>query len=305
MKKNYLLSSMLCILFLSLSLLTYAYTPLLTPEKEWDLHYYRFSDNDYVTTCIYKLGGDSTINDVTYRKLLVCEEKTYTQFSLEGLIREDVDQQKVYFKEKNKEEHLYYDFNVAVNDTIKDMYIPKVGSATEDYRQLYIVKDIVNSDNQRTLMIEVQDFYSSNGEVHSHIDRIYWTEGVGCHRSLLSRVIPCYTKGIMSTSCVFDGMTQIYDDRRFEYHNCKEWNDGTGLKETHLQQAIQYDNETHCFSFPYAFVNQTLSIYNMTGKCVSSSKIVDTMQSVDLKSGIYVVVIQTQNQMIHTKICVE
>ncbi len=83
---------------------------LIVEGKTWTIFHYPLA-KEYQYTYRMQLKGDTTINEITYKKLY--QGNTYT-----GALREDGE--KVYYREMNCNEVCLYDFGLNVNDNFID-----------------------------------------------------------------------------------------------------------------------------------------------------------------------------------------
>ncbi len=89
-------------------------TYLVTEGKEWQFRYFVVQ---YIRDVTYKLSGDTIIDGHTYKKEWVMGWNGSSQMELtQGFLREE--NGKVYRKEYNKEEYLWFDYNANIGDTI-------------------------------------------------------------------------------------------------------------------------------------------------------------------------------------------
>jgi hypothetical protein len=167
---------------------TNAYIPMLVQGNQWN----ELAENNslppeyqYEHTYITKLDGDTIIEGVTYYKLLKTvgfipdPSSVAPKYKWEtvGCIREDVDNQKVYYKPGNHSEFLLYDFDVEEGDIIQtnDPFAPSVLLSV----QVDTVKQVL-IDGQWRKQISVLS-RATNLTVECICTRMHkWIEGVGC-----------------------------------------------------------------------------------------------------------------------------
>ena len=100
-------------------------TYLVTEGKEWQFRYFVAQ---YIRDVTYKLSGDTIIDGHTYKKEWVMGWNGSSQMELtQGFLREE--NGKVYRKEYNKEEYLWFDYNANIGDTIfyENSFVKVVG----------------------------------------------------------------------------------------------------------------------------------------------------------------------------------
>lgn len=112
------------ILLFSAKLFSQQYKPLLVEGNRWnylEIQIPMCACPAVEFTNCYMLGADSIINNLTYTKIyetkIAYDEQQGTQYV--GCLREDVDNQEVYFIKSNEnQEQIIYSFNVNVNDFV-------------------------------------------------------------------------------------------------------------------------------------------------------------------------------------------
>ncbi len=121
MKRIFLFS---CLMFVIMNVM--AYQPILEEGRVWIIDIEEIQNNysstgevlidDNAVSLIYKLGGDSIVNNLTYKKV-------YRRFNYEKvwkfdcLVREDLNEKKLWRHSKG-ETILLVDFNLSVGDSI-------------------------------------------------------------------------------------------------------------------------------------------------------------------------------------------
>ena len=146
----------------------------------------------YADMC-YKIGNDTVISKVEYKKLLFSHECDKYD-GIRGFIRE-TEEGKVYFMENRlqmEDEFLLYDFGMQEGDSAK------MGWENSYYR----IDSIRLSSNEKKL------FYVSKSSGTKDI----WIEGVGSEMGLLREQI---TGGSMMFSCCFLKDEQLYHNPDF------------------------------------------------------------------------------------------
>lgn len=128
-----------------------AYTPIVVGGYSWNVvcPWDYVGDNiERYTTHVEKIEGDSIVNGVTYKKLWRYYPNNPEKRSLVGLLREDVEAQKVWAY-GNGVEALMYDFDVEAGDTISllswlhFMKSIKIEDLTDGYTMTDLVVDKV------------------------------------------------------------------------------------------------------------------------------------------------------------------
>ena len=104
-----------------------SYTPFPEGEAVWHVAYWE-DECPIPFPCRfdqYAYKGDTMVNNLTYHRLYYTYQVfgEVTQGGYKGLIRQDTSQRKVYYFPSNSPfEHLLYDFNLQVGDTLPQTY---------------------------------------------------------------------------------------------------------------------------------------------------------------------------------------
>ena len=101
-----------------------AYTPIVIEGYKWNVVNRKamLDANGTIEykTMIEKIEGDTIINEVSYKKLWHTTDEDLTEYELIGIIREDVENQKVYAFIEGKE-YLLYDFACKAGDKVRTL----------------------------------------------------------------------------------------------------------------------------------------------------------------------------------------
>lgn len=84
--------------------------------KSWSVVVWSMGIPQEIITEIYKLEGDSIVNDKNYKKLWLSADSTET-WHYQGLLRET--DNRIYYVPPNRPEGVLYDFNLEVGDTTR------------------------------------------------------------------------------------------------------------------------------------------------------------------------------------------
>jgi hypothetical protein len=141
------------------------YAPMVSEDHRWHVRQGGF----IIFNSDMFLSGDTTVQGVTYKKFIAILDIAPNSPSLEALIREDVDEQKVYVYYQG-EEKLLYDFDMTVGQTVTVQ-----GSLCE-------VDVTVASIETITIDGQEREKYNLEGGANE-----YWIEGIG---SVLSPLNP-------------------------------------------------------------------------------------------------------------------
>ena len=133
-----------------------AYQPMVVEGYSWNVvsaYWSIFPDITTYNTRKQQIKGDSIINGITYKKLWEHLDANSDKYYLLALIREDIDEQKIFAYNKGVEV-LLYDLKVEVGDTIKVWnnlsYLENFDSTNVDYGpfSLLVVDNIEHIEDQ-------------------------------------------------------------------------------------------------------------------------------------------------------------
>lgn len=195
----------------------------------------------YMLTSFVKFSGDTVINSINYKKVLVSQDSLQNNYFINGYICED-STHKVYYRSKqDTTNYLLYDFNVKVGDTVN----------LEWWIQMQLVVGIVDS-------VFVYDKYlkriilSPNGGNTGE----EWIEGIGSLCGVLNSGGYFISGTKHELLCYFEHDTLKYSNPAYPY--CYYNTVG-------LDDQDQHGTEVSLFPNPVTS-NSTLLIENMNGK---------------------------------------
>jgi hypothetical protein len=200
------------------------YISLVTQGNQWNELHSNGSlppEYQYEHTIINKIGNDTLVNGLTYYKLLTSQDEALAEWIVNGLLREDVNEQKVYYKPKNKPELLLYAFNVRVGDVLQ----------TYDYREwagnlpiAITVNNIdsININNKMYKRIFITSIASDEGGGNYGENNV-WIESIGGINGLLNSYLTVSTPGSdgITLSCFYKNNELIYKPN--EQQECFVW----------------------------------------------------------------------------------
>lgn len=254
------------------------------------------------------IGEDTTINEIIYKKLLKSEsgEEFAPTYSLIGLIRETEDR-KVYLRDLNNIEGLYYDYYVEVGDTI-DFYNPFIKYLYDQMGPEYgedtvaVVEDIYFE----TFLGVSRKIYRVNafGE-HSPSPEIF-IEGIGAETGITEAGMYTFFALIGSYStllCVENNDEYIYQNGSYGYCFVSSNNIET------IKKANIYPNP--CSSYFYLELDNneqaSIEIYNLSGNEILKIEktIGNKIDIADLSAGVYILRIIQKDEITYNKIIVD
>ena len=299
MKKSILLS---CIIAMAMNVM--AYHPIVVDGYNWNVVNRRIPLNNTIEyyTSTEKIEGDSVVNGITYKKLWRSTNKEMTEYNVIAIIREDIENQKVWAYIGDKE-YLIYDFACQVGDKVTVLKSLQSAEITaeevemtinaieefEDFNGVKLNKYIATVDNKETVYYE--RYGSENGWYSRSFDGI--SGG-----------------GINFMICAFDANGELqfkptYNNELDEIADCYINETKSDIADINtLTQNIYYNSQEKVL-----FVDienaETLMVYDAMGKIVMTKEINSTTKSIpiNLNTGIYI--ITTNNQNIYSKIFIK
>jgi len=230
------------------------------------------------------IAGDTIINNKTYHQLytpfvqvLITTNCAHTPVGYKGAIRQDIPLKKVYFIPANDTlEHLLYDFNLTLGDTLTDYTQDLLG--TNDV--------IVEMDS-----VLVGNTYHKRWKTNSSYN-IYIVEGVGNSYGLIERSPGQFLDmADFKLTCFQSSIQGVYPDSLTACQvisSVPENNDNTNILSV-------FPNPSKG-SFTIDFENastQEIRITDMTGKLILQQATLNQSQIKvsDLKSGTYILTV--------------
>ena len=257
-------------------------------------------------THVEEFDGDSVINGVTYKKLWMYYPGNPEDRILEGLIREDVSEKKVWAY-GNGFEVLMYDFNVEVGDTISVLsWLHLMKSITaEDLDDDFTIADLVvdkieevdiahYSGLKKITLFDLRrkdykfDIYERFGSLRGWMRSDYdWVDG----------------GGVSFMVCAFDEFGEllfkpVYNNELDEIEDCYIKETKTNVPNVELQKGdVYYNSESSVLVFDVENP-MAITIYDAMGKMVENRELAFGTKeiSLDLNMGVYIVNITTDNQ---------
>jgi hypothetical protein len=282
---------LLCIASCSLKVSSQSYHPVIEDDKVWLESFYIGANICYYES-VYQLrfGGDTLINEFTYRKILsrsyspvsagpYCPPFVLNQnwFELDYVfMREDTTARKVYLwiveSNQSSQEILLYDFNLQVGDTIEP------SSYLTDGADNFIISS-------------VEDVMLLNGEMRKKYNYgegfSFYIEGVGGEYGLFQR----FFQGIgfwWQTMCVRQNGIDLYSASYCNWLSL-------GTEEENFPEVSIYPNPSNgnfvleIGTSEFGNSNLQLNIFNAMGQQIFSEPIQSARNSIQLPpiSGIY------------------
>lgn len=273
--KNYIL--LYSILFLCFNTLeAQNYKPMLSENSEWYVyHFFESSCNE-----IFEIEDDSVVNEIVYKKIVA--DPFCNWFASEiTLLREDIQEKRVYILLPNLTEQILYDFNLNIGDDVTiaeneygsfDLTLDSITDNITNY------PDIIIPDNSKVFYLN----WASNS--------VIWIEGIG---SISGPLKPISGSGD-DLMCHFNSLGEHdYNDPGLQISFC-QGDVSNDIKEVKLKEVTIYPNpakESIIISRKNTKKTQC-DIYNISGLLIKSYSIESKETNLlinDLVSGLYLV----------------
>lgn len=288
------------------------YEPFIDTNKQWNtmITYYDYggSPASKSTLQLHIVTNDTIINDTVYQKVVNTgySDGAYPAGVI-GLIREDIDEKKVYFREIVEvfyppKDRLLYDFSLEAGDTTEVFGLYHCTWNSNTYKVISTgTITLLNNEERKTWHLEPIGENAQNPDV--------WIEGVG---SLNGMLFPgCYQMATISFSldllCYFEDELKLYMS---DADSCYiDWT--TGL-ESHTEHSINlYPNPARdhvILSLPAEPKHcGTYQIYGLDGIMLFAGNICERSVTIPLrkmKPGIYFFYVQYNTTVLRSKLII-
>ncbi len=288
---------------------------LLNPINLWsvldDFEYVHVHPDDpysYTKSTWYKIGEDTTINEIDYKRLLLSSGLNPESWQPSGLfMRQDGDQ--IYSKDGESQETLLYDFGLAINDSME----------SEIHQQGLIYISILDSVKETTLNNATRKIYYLTESLKNYSDtksHEIWIEGIGSITDgLLRQTNLGYTPSSHDYQllCFHQNENLIYQAKDFDScfidiaDGISEINSQSGSfkvfpNPTTGQLTIQFDQAASSLPF-------TVEILSLSGKVIKTENVTRagqfTVSLSGMPKGIYLICLTTNNHKTVQKLIVK
>ena len=191
---------------------------LLDQSNQWSvlndfeaMHIHPNDPYSFLTSSWYKIGNDTSINNITYKKLMQSTDPDYAKWKVSGHLRQDGN--RIYSLEGSRE-FLLYDFGLAVGDSMSSAIYP----ATNYISRLDSIRETTMQNSVRKIFY-LTEFPSGSGEKVKEV----WIEGIGSVTDgLLRKTLLGWTGdngSDYSLLCFHQNETLIYHSEKY-VSNC-------------------------------------------------------------------------------------
>ena len=172
------------------------YYPLVQTNKVWSISYYYISPPSQIK--FLEISGDTTINSKVYNKVLYTNDSVNNPWTLVGYIRETNDH-KVYFSTNpDISEFLYYNFNLALDDSvyIDEIPYPFIADTVDSVQ-------VSNGEFRKRVVLSACSGYDT------------WIEGIGSLFGLIYSGENCMVGETDKLVCLLRNDTIVYHDPHY------------------------------------------------------------------------------------------
>lgn len=271
-------------------------------NKIWSEIYNWFNMEVYTTG--YKFSGDTTINNVPYKKLWFTGDSLSANnwHEKNEFFRED-SQHKIYRYNENGDE-LLYDFSLEVGDTFEIGYLINQDPCSWEIDQIDSL-ELNNGEFRKRFTLKRSD----QSFPIPPVDYIYWVQGIGCLSSLTQFSGTCNFDFSLKLICFMENGDYLYTSPN--YNGCFI----SPISEIELQNFKIYPNPTTdilTIEKATTFLEDLdWTLFNALGQEIKSAKIpafeaTRTISLADLSKGIYFYSLSSDERLIKSgKLVVE
>ncbi len=294
-----------------------AYQPMVVEGYSWNIitsSSLMFPDTKMYSTQKQKIEGDSIIDGIVYKKLWLYSDANSDKRSLITLVREDIEEQKVFVYDKGVEV-LLYDLGVEVGDTIKilgDLSNLAYSSNSINIKEnLVIVVDNIDFiEDPIHGKLKVVSYYNADPNFNEFKSTIY--ERYGMTTGWLYNNCMAYVGAApQKVICAFDENDELVLKREYTIKGYGNVEDCyvkteivTDVETPEREESIYYNSQDKMLYIDFEG-DVNVVIYNTMGKIVMSPNIDSSTKSIplNLTSGIYIVT--NKNKNIYSKIVIK
>ncbi|MBR6519668.1 MAG: T9SS type A sorting domain-containing protein, partial [Paludibacteraceae bacterium] len=289
---------------------TDAYVPMVVEGYSWNVvssSLQMFPDTKKYSTQKQLIGGDSVVDGIVYKKLWWFSDANSDEKSLVVLLREDIEEQKVFAYDKGVEV-LLYDLGVEVGDTIK--VLGDLSDLVYDFYSTIIKENIsLVVDNIDFIedpiygRLKVVTYYNADPNFNEFKCTVY--ERYGMTTGWLYNICMAYVGGgSQRVICAFDENDELVLKREYTIAGYGEVKDcyineeiGTNVETPQKEENIYYNSQEKRL---YVDIDnaEMIMVYDAVGKNIITKEVdLETKSiSLNLNSGIYIVMTKNGNR---------
>jgi serine/threonine protein kinase len=269
------------------------YDPLVAEGKQWNvlLTYSPWPPINRVTD-VYKIEGDTILEEATYKKLFTTQEEHYTVWELCGLLRETHEGQ-VFHRDYKWDhtfgsENMLYDFSMQPGDSIC-FY-------DSECLVLLSVSDTVLCEDCLPRKKYVFQYHAQGYPWDDTYET--WIEGIGSEFGLLHPGSRFLVGGTYDLLCYYEDEDLIWQNSNF--NSC--YIGTTGLKENEKGSLVSvYPNPAKEKTVIEGTEVAEVQVYNAFGQLVKTVQGKNEINVSDLPDGIYLLHITDKESLLLSK----
>lgn len=246
------------------------YTPMVDEEHTWKITNYGLIVMQYQET----ISGDSIIEGVTYKKHWT-QTEGYPAY-LYGVLREDVENQRVYVNFGGGDQ-LLYDFTLEVGEQAEVYGVGMMHTITVSE----VSTVIVGGQSRKKITYTETEGWGG-----------YWIEGIGSNHGIMDAALGFVMDFNPMVNCFYEGNDLAWTNPENTDVECDEF---LSTEEFEIQEAVFYPNPAHDrvrFQFPAGSVHKVYRIvlYDVAGRVAFDGNSVQSeITLLNMASGLYAV----------------
>ena len=286
-----------------------AYQAMVVEGYSWNVvsaYWPIFPDVTTYNTSKQKIEGDSIINGITYKKLWEHLDANSDKYYLLALIREDIDEQKIFAYNKGAEV-LLYDLGVEIGDTIKVWsYLPDLedfDSTNVEYGpfSLLVVDNIELTEDQIYGTLKKISYHKAEKDMFKATIYERYGSTTGWSHNNYAELLGSANYSMI---CAFDENDELVLKREYTITGYGEVKDcyineeiGTNVETAQKEENIYYNSQEKRL---YVDIEnaEMIMVYDAVGKNIMTKEVdLETKSiSLNLNSGIYIVMTKSGNR---------
>jgi hypothetical protein len=250
--------------------------------NHWSMVEYTFAG---IFSRTYKMEGDTTINGINYKKMLVTYENPNlaVNWGLSKIVRED-STQKVYQLNASNEEIVIYDFGLSVGDTIVSNISPEQNSI------IMAVDSIELNDGTKRKRLTITSLYCPDWNIEE-----FWIEGIGGRNYAFYYVdVFCQTDTGLSLRCFSSNGDYLYGST--DGSNCYIPTSINNLEKTTIKIFPNPTQDILNLEYDEMLKIEELNILNFNGQVIKSFQVENGFSQINISDfpiGVYYLKIET------------
>lgn len=252
--------------------------------NQWSMSEFTFAG---IFSRTYKIEGDTTINGIDYKKILVTYEdpNLTVNWDLSKIMRED-STQKIYQLNASNEEIVIYDFGLTVGDTIVSNVSPEQNSIVA------AVDSIELNDGTKRKRLTITSLFCPDWNVEE-----FWIEGIGGKNYAFYYVdVFCQTDTGLSLRCFSNNGNFLFGSA--DGSNCFIPTSINELEQTDFKIFPNPTQDVLNFEYEETLKIERINIFDFQGQLEESLQVENYISRInisEISDGVHFIKIKTQN----------